>query len=689
VTSNISVLSGTNFNGTVVPVNAGGSTLAYDPQLSVVVMWLGCSTVCPDDETWEYGGNGWDNLTGSLPLSPSPRSFPGMDYDPLLKGVVLVGGFNSGGVGLSDTWLFTGTWANITSNVGTPKTVDQTPLTTGAGASSVAWDPAAVGVVLTDGCNDTTCTGSAWNVTDLLNGSGWHYVGPGPGAESGTELGFASMAYDAIDQYMVEFGGWDFQAKSPENWTFTYTSSGGWTNISGSASSCSAPCQGLPTARDGAAMTWDGQVGTILLVGGFNYQTVTFSNDSWQFAGGKWSPTVALHPRAPAAFVPVFAPALAPNSTGIAPFLVGGTFISNTYLFNSSAEWVWEIPPAPSVQSMLPYPVDAGASATFTVSYGPAAESGPVASASLAYGDGGSSFWGSQHVSASTSLTEASEHAYAVAGNYSAMVTEQDFFTVNGSGSPFSVAVNRDPIAQVVAPFYDPDAGVSVPLSANVTEGTPPYNYTWNFDDSTPAAYGQNVTHIYAQGGTYHPTVNVTDAGGGSAVGEIRGRNLTVNASVSATATATPSTVRTGQTISFVAQSGGGSGNYTYLWEFADGTKNSSKMDPTHVYEIVGSFHVRLWVNDSRGGSAAVSVMVNVSDNSTVRTMTSPNEELVGVVLLVFLATGVAVILLMLRRRRLPPTSTGTSLSTDQHPPPGAVGGSASPTGTPPPSMPP
>ena len=61
----------------------------------------------------------------------------------------------------------------------------------------------------------------------------------------------------------------------------------------------------------------------------------------------------------------------------------------------------------------------------------------------------------------------------------------------------------------------------------------------------------------------------------------------------------------------FTASPSNGSGVYGYAWMFGDGG-SSTAADPLHAYSTSGRYTVRLWVNDSLGGSASGSLIVTV-----------------------------------------------------------------------------
>ena len=78
----------------------------------------------------------------------------------------------------------------------------------------------------------------------------------------------------------------------------------------------------------------------------------------------------------------------------------------------------------------------------------------------------------------------------------------------SSAGSPLNVTFTY-------MAFGSCDGGpASVPFNSSVSGGTAPYNYTWNFGDSSPTGYGAKPTHTYADsfGGPYNVTLTVNDS---------------------------------------------------------------------------------------------------------------------------------------------------------------------------------
>lgn len=600
-------------------MGTGPSTIfgavGFDPLLGglggELVYFGGCllpPSPCGSNVTWIYNGVAW-SPTSSSTLPPALFG-AGMDFDPSLGGVVLFGGSNPSHGSSNQTWLYTNSgWSNLSGTAWG----QNAPLST---FGTLVWDPAQMGLLLVDGCSGAAGCTSYADGTWLMNSSGWHRLGNGPG--SPRSIAYASMAWDRTDRLMVLFGGNDSGRRLlNETWLYNGTT---WSNATHIVPGCTLNCV-YPTARQASLMTWDGQLGTVMLFAGMNSTSNHVYNDTWVFTrSGGWSPYGALAGLAgPTANT---YGAMSVNSTGTAPLLVSGECA--LYPFGNCLGTDWTLDnPASLTPTVGPLPCDAGIPVTLRANVSAATGSGPWESWLLTYGDGSFSNGHAIGLPPTVGWSFSGSHSYATGGSFNLSYSVSDFFQVTVQvlgavviGSTLLLNATAAPIATV--------AGFPVTFAMNASGGTPPYRYVWSFGDGG-VALTANASHSYLLGMTYQVSATVMDRGRGSVVAPL---SLAVSPPLSASFQALLNPIDVGVQESFVGSATGGMGGpYLFTWMFGDGTIGIGSA-ASHTFTQLGSSIVRMNASDVQGYGTSMSqtLVVNpVLSTSASAILTSAN----------------------------------------------------------------
>lgn len=124
--------------------------MVYDPATGYPTLFGGFDSQGNLDDTWEFAGSEWDDVTPGT--SPSARYESAMDYDPAIGQVVLFGGDNDSSL-LGDTWTWNGAGWTQQAPTASP------PARTGA---SMAYDEGTGQLVLFGGSTDSGEQGDTW-----------------------------------------------------------------------------------------------------------------------------------------------------------------------------------------------------------------------------------------------------------------------------------------------------------------------------------------------------------------------------------------------------------------------------------------------------------------------------------------------------------------------------------------------
>ncbi len=558
-------------SGGVAPPASESASSAYDAADNVTVLFGGCQDLlCPSNQTWLFAGGRWVNATNPANAPPA-RYEAAMDYDANMRGVLLFGGSGVGGVVLNDTWLYANQrWTNL-SWVG--------PAPPGRRGASMAFDPQPEenGSVLFGGALPSAAT---TNDTWVWEGwSGWVRL---PTSIAPLPVEFASMAYDAQDQYLLLVDGvvpCGFLAcLINETWELY---AGEWWPVH--------PAGPGPAARFWSSMAYDGGSGEVVLFGGVN-GTFASLNDTWTYAGGAWQSVSSL--QAPS---PRYWAALSPDSGPGAPILFGGAGPSA----NQNDTWAFErppavglVPPAGALEASVPVIVN------LTVTGGTA----PYR-ALVDFGDGSVASVTGPGPTLSTS------HAFASAGSYVLSANLTDAVGVPASATSPAVTVAAGPVVAVHASAFAVDAGSPVRLTATlVSSGMPPVTFAWSLGDGATAS-GANVTHTFASPGSYVATVTATDGAGAEANASL---SLVVNPPPLLAAAVAPASTNASSPVRLFANVTGGTAPFVYTWRFGDGSASGSP-SPVHAFDRAGTYTVNVWVNDSSGATAHATLTVDVA----------------------------------------------------------------------------
>jgi PKD repeat protein len=410
---------------------------------------------------------------------------------------------------------------------------------------------------------------------------------PSPPATTG-----ASLAWDAVDRVVVDFGGYNASTGTYENQTWYYRD-GSWVNWTDPADA--------PPARYGAAFSFDDQNFTDVLFGGYGLDG--YLNDTWWFESGIWYNMTASAGRPPALYgasMVNWDDNDAPNGTllfgGCGGYLCLGVsnatwiYQVNVYCGSLTPCWLYyaSVPssPAPRAEaSMVFLNYSFATGADWVILYG-------GVSFSTVFND--TWIWANNTWANATNLLQGLSSDYPNQGLYGANF----FVDPTGYGTLYLYGgFNVTGVAQVnlfglVAwslDWYYPGA-TAIPYpylsglaEADSVDGLPPV--FWSGVNATGAI--SHSTYVWGEP-TLITSVNVA-----------------------------PATVDAGVPVNFYSNSTGGT-NPGYIpltanWTFGDGTSVASG-NASHTYASAGVYTAELRVWDRLGVTAAWSVKVTVLD---------------------------------------------------------------------------
>lgn len=674
----------TNLTGTLstAPSPRSGAAMVSDPSEGGVVLFGGLDATGHFlNDTWEFNSGVWTNLTAARGVPAPPRLYlPTMSTDDSDGLVLLCGGDELGGYGLSSTWTWSaGSWTNVSSTAGTAPSPR---------FDNVAADDAAGhGVLEYGGFNGNT---TVYNDTWLFSAGTWLNVTPRSGP-SPPEILYPTLEPVGANGSLLltegAFVGPGFiPTLSPYTWQW---SSGSWTNLSGglapsfppplrtNAASAEFPSPGLPGSAAvfgglGASNTLsDLEVlharlsatatlsPTLVAVGGtVSYRASIAGGVSplaygWKFGDGTQSSVLA----------------------GTHNYAAAGTFPVSFWVEDALGEWAYQ---NFTVQAVGRVTVIASASPTLMELGTTVAFTSTVAGGTSPY----TYLW--SFGDSTTSAAPDPTHTYAAAGSFTSELEVQD---AKGAAAftNLSLQVVGPPTAVITA-NDSAQVGVSQQFSAEVTGGQGPFSYAWNFEDGGTASVPE-PTHVFSSAGTFDVQLTVSDPLGGSGDASHPILVTTTPPVLSVTASGHPSTGTAGSTVfHFFANASGVTGPYQFSWSSPDGGSGAGS-EFNHTFASAGTYTVSVQATASGGlsGTSSVQVTVTAASSSTTPpptpssgTQLPANLEWALLVAVLLAVVVVAVLVHGRRRRRRPSEAKPVT--------PGAVEGSGAEGASPPPA---
>jgi hypothetical protein len=305
----------------------GGANTHVD--ISAATSNTGVDTVRHND-LWAFDGSTWTRLWADNPTSgPSKRAGMAVAFDIQNAALVVISGLSAKTLE-SDTWTWNGSAWTPTATAAFPARSQQ----------AMVFDTRRVVAIMYGGT-------AADTVTWLFDGLAWRPVAfGGPGVRSAP-----AMAYDSSHGLVVLFGGSRGGSPLSDTWVYDGTA---WTN---------PETTGAPPARSGAAMVFDGLLGKVVMFGGQGASATL--NDTWQYDAGTatWTQvSTAASPSARAGAAMTYDAAHAK-----VVLFGGGSGLADTWTYNGTTWTQVTTAHAPSARSgaALTYEASRGKSVLF------------------------------------------------------------------------------------------------------------------------------------------------------------------------------------------------------------------------------------------------------------------------------------------------------------------------------------
>ena len=206
-------------------------------------------------------------------------------------------------------------------------------------------------------------------------------------------------------------------------------------------------------------------------------------------------------------------------------------------------------------------------------------------------------------------------------GNYTIRLT-----ATNGCGSNTSTRVSWVNVTRGVnAPIANFTSNVTsgcLPVSVqfNDTSTNTPTSWNWSFGDTqwfnTTDPASKDATHVYSSTGAYEVKLHVQNDAGED--WENKTSYITVGSTCVANFASNVTSICPGGWIQFTDTSTGSS--TSWIWQWGDGTANTTDQSPKHQFTTAGTYQVDLTVTNGCGGSVTANQTITVNPTCASRT---------------------------------------------------------------------
>src|ERR687892_481101 len=178
--------------------------------------------------------------------------------------------------------------------------------------------------------------------------------------------------------------------------------------------------------------------------------------------------------------------------------------------------------------------------------------------------------------------------------------------------------------AEIISNSTEGVAPATFEFQANLTGGTEPYTYLWDFGDGSEESDEQTVLHTFEEAGIYNVTLTATDT-------DDQDASASIEISVEEAPPALPPTIAEPLTVGIISNSTegvapatfefeanitGGTEPYAISWNFGDGSEESDEQTVLHTFEEAGIYNVVLTITDENGEEASDNLEITVNEPS-------------------------------------------------------------------------